>query len=105
MHASSALTTTLTTESLLFAVFSFTLSFGASSLPSVVVTDVARRLSIAIAFVLTVLGVGAMTAWVEVFVSSGTHGFGAWAPAVAIAVGALAQPVLAWIFVRYITAD
>jgi hypothetical protein len=96
-----ALTTLLTTESLLFAVFALTLSFGGNSLSSVVVVDVARKMALAVAAVLTILGIGAATAWVATFLGTdpSPHGFNEWCPAAAIAVGVVAQPIFAWFFV------
>lgn len=99
MTSTQALTTLLTTESLLFAVFSVALAFGSSGLTSVVSAGFARSMVKAVAVVLTVLGIGACTAWIEVFVGACTHGFTEWAPAFGIAVGVAAQPVFAWILV------
>jgi hypothetical protein len=94
-----ALTSLLTVESLLFAVFSITLTFGSSGLTKNVTGGTMRRLARATAAVLTVLSIGAGTSWVTLFVGSSTHGFAQWSPAVALAIGVIAQPVFAWIFV------
>jgi len=95
-----SLTTLLSTEGLLFAVFALTLSFGNSSLILGVSADLGRKLAAAIAAVLTVLGIGAVTAWTELFVcSTWPSGFGEWFPVLAIVVAAVAQPMFAWVFV------
>src|SRR5436190_1523268 len=93
-----SLTVLLTTESLLFAVLALTLSFGTSSLPVKSPAAFARKATIAIAAVLTVLGAGAATAWIDLFIK-GTwpQGFVAWFPVLAIAVGAMCQPIFAWL--------
>ena len=94
-----ALTALLTIESLLFAVFSITLTFGSSGLTKSVTGGLVRRIAAATAAVLTVLSVGAGTSWVKLFVGSSTYGFAQWSPAIALAVGLIVQPVFAWIFV------
>lgn len=96
-----SLTVLLTTESLLFAVFALALSLGTSSLPVSSPAAFARKATIVVAVVLTVLGAGAAMAWADLFIK-GTwpHGFVAWFPVVAIAVGAVCQPVFAWVIVR-----
>jgi hypothetical protein len=97
----NALIALLTIESLLFVVFGVTLSFGTGAQSATVVGGTARCIAIAVAIVLTVLSVGATTAWVDLFVSNAsTHGFAQWSPAVAIVVGVITQPVFAWIIVR-----
>lgn len=102
-NPTQALTVLLTTESLLFAVFALTLGFGGSSLPGTVVVGVARTIATAAALVLTTLGIGAATAWVDLFIcSESLHGFAQWCPAVAIGVGVLSQPIFAWVFVVYL---
>ena len=96
-----ALIALLTIESLLFVVFGVTLSFGTGEQSMTVVAGTARRIAVGVAVVLTILSVGAATAWVDVFLSgASTHGFAQWCPAVAIAVGVVTQPVFAWIVVR-----
>jgi len=97
--SANALTTLLTTESLLFAVFALTLSFGSSSVARTVTTSAARQIAATAAGVLTFLGAGAAVAWVDLFVCPWPGRFAQWFPAVAIAVGILAQPVFAWSFV------
>ena len=94
-----SLTVLLTTESLLFAVFALTLSFGSSTLGRVSLAGVARVVAIAAAAVLTVLGGGAAIAWFDVFVNGRwPNEFAAWFPAAAIALGAVCQPIFAWVF-------
>lgn len=96
VSAGETLIALLTIESLIFAVFSVAIGFGTSA--RTVVGSLTRKLACAGAAVLTVLAVGAGTAWVNAFVGSAstTHGFSGWCPAVAIAVGLSVQPVFAW---------
>lgn len=95
-----SLTVLLTMESLLFAVFAFTLTFGTSSLMRVARADVARKVAFSAACVLSVIGAGAAAAWVDLFIfGTWPHGFVAWFPVMAIAVGLVAQPIFAWVFV------
>src|SRR4051794_13786658 len=90
-----SLTTLLSTESLLFAVFALTFSFGKSSLIRGITAELGRKLAGGIAVVLTLLGTGAVTAWIELFVcGTWPPNFGEWFPVVAIVVAATAQPVL-----------
>lgn len=97
--SANALTTLLTTESLLFAVFALTLSFGSSPVARAVPTSAARQIATSAAAVLTFLGTGATVAWIDLFICPWPARFVQWFPAVAIAVGILAQPIFAWAFV------
>lgn len=105
MPPTQSLTTLLSTESLLFAVFSVSLGFGSNAAAYKVTAKTARRVATGAAIVLTLLALGAMTAWVAVFVTPcTTHGFLGWAPALMIALGAVAQPVFGWVLARQLTS-
>jgi len=94
---STTLALLLTCESLLFAAFSITLAFGTGSLARTAVADLARKLAIAVSGILTVLGAGAVFAWADVFArSTSPSGLVSWCSAIAIVVGAVSQPLLAW---------
>src|SRR4051812_27130288 len=92
-----ALAVLLTTESLLFAVFGVTFSFGASG--RIAMADVARLMAVFAAMILPVLAAGAEVAWADLFLGdSWPDRFAGWFPALAIALGAAAQPLFAWAF-------
>lgn len=97
--AKDVLTTLMTTESLLFAVFALTLSFGASSLGRTMLAAPARWMAAVAAVVLTVLGSGAAIAWGNIFLGHWPSGFVHWFPIAALAAGILAQPAFAWLIV------
>lgn len=101
--SANALTTLLTTESLLFAAFSLSLSLPGSTAPREFLADRARVFGAAAALVLTVLAGGTVAAWVEVFAHPWIGHFGRCFPALTILVGALAQPTFAWVFVASIS--
>lgn len=97
--SANALTTLVTTESLLFAVFALTFSFGGSPAARVMLVSSARRIGVCAAAVLTILAGGAAVAWGDLFLSNWPSRFGQWFPVVAIAAGVLAQPLFAWMFI------
>lgn len=100
MTSAGLLTTLLTTESLLFAVFALTLALPGSAAATVMLGPRARRIALGAAFILTALASGAIVAWVDVFCDPWPDRFARWYPAVTIALGAVAQPIFAWIVVR-----
>lgn len=97
--SANAMNTLLTMESLLFAVFALSMSFGSSAAMRTMTARSARRLAIAAAATLTVLGAGAAVAWCDLFLRDWPDSFGRSFPVVAIAGGIVAQPVFAWMFV------
>lgn len=97
--SANALTTLLTTESLLFAVFALTLSLGTTPSARVALTSSGRRLGVCAATFLTFLAAGAAVAWGDLFLTAWPDRFAQWFPAVAIAAGVVAQPAFAWLFV------
>lgn len=99
--SANALSTLLTTESLLFAVFALSLNIGSSPDARTMISGVgAARCAAAL---LTVLATGALVAWGDVFLCHWPHRFGQWFPAAAMAGGIVAQPIFAWVFVAKVT--
>jgi hypothetical protein len=97
----NALTTLLTTESLLFAVFALTLS-GPSSLGSTMSVAFWKRSAKVGASTLTFLATGAAVAWGHLFLCDWPSAFVDWFPVLAIAAGIIAQPLFAWAFVWHL---
>lgn len=97
--SANALTTLLTSESLLFAVFALTLSLGASTSAQVSLASAGRLIGIYAATLLTLLATGAAVAWGDVFLTDWPERFGQWFPAIVMAIGLAAQPVFAWLLV------
>jgi hypothetical protein len=98
----NAVSTLLTTESLLFAVFAVTLSFGASAAARAPRPRDARRLACAAAGVLTLFGSGAAVAWADLFLDDWPRRFADWFPVATLAIGIVAEPMFAWTFVAHI---
>jgi hypothetical protein len=99
----NALTALMTAESLLFAVFAVTLSIGAGPTAKQADMRFVRRLAVAAAAVLTLLGIGGLISWCDLFVAEWPGRLAEWAPLVALAVGIVAQPVFAWAIAYYMT--
>jgi hypothetical protein len=97
--STNALTTLLTTESLLFAVFALALGLSGTQLARTTLASAARNMAVSAAAVLTALASGAIVAWGDLFLRDWPARFGLWFPAATIAIGILAQPVFAWVVV------
>jgi hypothetical protein len=97
--SANALTTLLATESLLFAVFAVTLGLGGSPPARTSLASSARNIAVWAAGVLTILASGAIVAWGDLFLDDWPARFGLWFPSTVVAVGALAQPIFAWVVV------
>lgn len=94
----NALSTLLTTESLLFAVFAFAFS-GPSAIARTMKVGFSRGIARVAAATLTFLAAGAAVAWIDLFLGAWPASFVDWFPIVAIAAGIVAQPFFAWAFV------
>jgi hypothetical protein len=97
----NALATLLTVESLLFAALLGAVALSSAPAFAVSPQAAARTLAVGVAGVLTGVAAGAGFAWARIFV------VGAWpsrvdelVPAMCIALGIVAQPVIAWTVVR-----
>ena len=95
--SANAISTLLTTESLLFAVFALALSFPSSPLARTAVSG--RQIVFWAAALVTLVASGAAVAWLNLFLAHWPARFGTWFPAVAIAGGIIAQPGFVWVFV------
>lgn len=98
---SNALATLLTVESLLFAALMGAVSLGSGGAFAVSPRAAARTLATAVAGVLTAVATGAAFAWERIFlVEAWPSRLDEQVPALCIAVGIVAQPVIAWTVVR-----
>ena len=98
--SANALTSLLTTESLLFAVFGLTVSLGGSPAARIDLASPSRALAVVAACVLTLLALGAAVSWVDLFIGHWPGSFARWFPICTIALGIITQPMFAWMFVR-----
>jgi hypothetical protein len=94
--SAEAMTTLLTVESLMFAAFSVAIALSSARGAPRRLLPQARSLGGQVAGVLTVLGVGAGVAWLDIFARHGSLTLARGVPAVCIALGIIAQPVFAW---------
>jgi hypothetical protein len=93
---SDAVTTLLTAESLLLAVFALAFR-GPSPAGGSMSVVFSRRAATAVAATLTVLAAGAAVAWGHLFFDKAPAGAG-WFPLLAIGVAIVAEPTFAWAF-------
>lgn len=91
-----AMTTLLTVESLVFAVASVAIALMFNVDLPVNPEKGARVLMIGSAVVVSVLALGALVAWADQFLDDFPSGIGRLVPVFCLALGILAQPVLAW---------
>lgn len=96
----AALGTLLTVESLLFAGVAAATSLSSGTALAVSPQSAARRLALSVTVVLTTVAVGAGFAWSRLFVGAWPSRLDEQIPAICLAVGIAAQPVIAWSVVR-----
>jgi hypothetical protein len=102
---SAALALLLTTESLLFAALSVSVTLAqpvAGGRPPFLARG---RLGIVIALVLTVVAVGGLSAWLDVFSDPWPDGFRDIAVAVGLGAGIVGQALFAWVIVIFVRKD
>lgn len=97
---SNALTTLLVVESLLFAGFATSLSLTSMATLAISPQRAARGLALGVCGVVTIVAVGAASAWARIFLETWPPRIDDQIPAICIAIGILAQPIVAWIVVR-----
>jgi CBS domain containing-hemolysin-like protein len=95
--ASDSLKTLLSIEGLVFATFSITLGFTAATAFGQVFKITPRVLVSIVAGLMTLVAVGAVTAWMEVFCGHFPHSAGEAIPVLIILLGAIVQPAFAWL--------
>lgn len=97
----NALSTLLTLEGFLFGVLNVAIAVTATSaLPNRLMSS-PRRFAHAAAALVTLVAVGALIAWWDLFIGGDwPKGVGDWAPVVVIGLAIVAQPVLTWAVAR-----
>jgi hypothetical protein len=86
----------LTAETLTFAVFGLSLTFGESRMARVNSVRAERRIATAAAAIMGFLAAGAGVAWWHLYVGKWPSTFGSWFPVAMLGVGIVAQPLFAW---------
>jgi hypothetical protein len=94
--SADAMTTLLTVESLVFAVFSIALALISNLDLAVNAEKSARALTLVSSSLVTALGLGAIVAWGQSFLGEWPSGVATMFPLICIAAGVLMQPVLSW---------
>jgi hypothetical protein len=102
--ASDALTTCLTVESLLFAGLGGALAIAVSTGLPRPGLPTARLIAWSVFVLLSVVGSGACVAWIDLFLATDqVRGASEWIPRSCILIGALGQPVVAFLVARSMT--
>ncbi|HYP56031.1 MAG TPA: hypothetical protein VEQ41_07000 [Solirubrobacterales bacterium] len=91
-----ALTIVLTVQSLLFAALSIAAVLGEETEYGRALPTDAFSLAMAIALVVSFLGLGAVAAWWDAFITPVPKNIGAWITAVSIPVATVAESAFAW---------
>lgn len=94
---SNALTTLLTVESLLFAGIASATALSSTTTLPISPHAAARALVLGLSAVLTCVAVGAAFAWSRLFLDDWPQRIDDQVPALCLAVGIIAQPIVAWI--------
>ena len=97
---SNALSTLLVVESLLFAGIAMATSLVSAQALAVSPQAAARALVLGLCGVLTLVAVGAGFAWGRIFLTIWPQRIDEQVPAICVAVGIAAQPIVAWFVVR-----
>ncbi|MGD1058035.1 MAG: hypothetical protein ABR992_11555 [Solirubrobacteraceae bacterium] len=86
----------LTAETLVFAVFGLSLTFGESRMAKVNRVSTERAIAISAAAITSFLAAGAAVAWWHIYVDHWPSAFGIWFPVAILALGIVALPLFAW---------
>jgi hypothetical protein len=86
----------LTVETLAFAVFGLSLTFGESRMAKSTGVRAERRIAVAAAAIMSFLAAGAGVAWWYLYVGHWPSAFGSWFPVAMLGLGIVAQPLFAW---------